>query len=72
MLLEVLRLLFTVLVYCLLAAFDLTIDIKHHVDSLLGFEVSGYIAVVLFRNSYVDWSQQMAVRCQTNEWITFN
>lgn len=45
------RLLFTVLVCCLLAALDLTRDTKDHRDALLDYEDSGYSAVVLFRNN---------------------
>lgn len=50
-LLEVPCLLFKVLVYCLLAALDLTGDTKDQGDALLDYEVRGYSTVVLFGNN---------------------
>lgn len=50
-LLEAPSLLFTVLVWCRLAALDLTRDTKDHRDALLDYEESGYTAVVLFGKS---------------------
>lgn len=43
-------LLFTVLVWCLLTALDLTGDTKDHRGPLLDYEVKGYFTVVLFDN----------------------
>lgn len=66
-------LLFTVLVCCLLAALELTGNTKDHRALLLDYEVKGYSTVVLFRKkSIAARPQQMAVRCQTNQWLAFN